>query len=126
MSSHPVRTDALPEPHLVTTSEVFRLEEFLGDSDERYNEWHQYISETEKSMCRLYGSEPSTTLVRAAIVVGLRMSKQFRKFVVDHGGAEEARMEETYFVILEAGAGTIIHQCTERRREGGADVAISR
>jgi hypothetical protein len=126
MSAHPVRADALPEPHLVTTSETFRLTEFLGDSAGRYDEWARYISETEKSLCRLYGYEPSTMLVRAAIVVGLRMSNEFRKFVIDNGGAEEARVEETYLVILEAGAGTIIHQCTERRREGGADVAISR
>lgn len=109
----------------MSTTEAFRLHEFLDDDDDRRAEWEQYVSETEKSLCRLYHTEPSTQMVRSAIVVGLRMSEDFRRFVVDRGGIEETRTEEAYLLVLEAGAGTIIHQCTENRAEGGADVVVS-
>lgn len=126
MSAHPVRIDALPEPYLQGIREYLQLDSFLVSDDETEARWLGYIAETEQSLCRLHKQEPSTPALRAAVEIGLGFSTDFRKFVVGNGGAEEARNAEAYAPIVSAGAGTMINQCSERRKEKGGDVAVSR
>lgn len=119
MSLHPAGRDPFGAPHLRTTSEVFKLNEFLMADKVARARWCAYVADTAQSLRNLEGQEPTAELLRKGVAVGLGMSEAFRRFVSDNGGAEEARIEASYIEIVQAGAGTIVEECSDRRENGG-------
>lgn len=119
MASRPTLIeDALPEPHLLTTSDVLKLPRFL-ESDKRAREsWTTFVRDTKDALRELYGREPSPDLVRRGIAAALGRSDAFRRFVIAQGGVEEARDDESYEQIVLAGAGTILYQCSNHNASG--------
>jgi hypothetical protein len=124
MSKHPVRIEALPEPHLRTKREYLRLDGFFKRK-EVVEEWLSYVTETELSLCRLQKREPRTPELREAIAIGLGMSEELRLFVVKVSPTD-AREPLAFAEVVRAAAGTLIDLCSERRREEGGDVAVAR
>ncbi len=125
MSSHPIRIDALPEPHLQNIREFLLLDEFLESDEGTRARWFTYVADTERSLCKLYKQEPSTPGLRDAIAIGVGFSEEFRRFVFDRAPAD-AQAPGRYAEFVCAGAGTLINQCSDRRKEEGGDVALSR
>jgi hypothetical protein len=119
--------DPFGAPHLRTTSEVFRLDEFLRSADhESRARWCSYVADTVRSLRNVEGREPSGEVIRKSVAIGLGMSETFRRLVVANGGAEEARTEASYLDILQAGAGAIIEQCLDRAENGRRRDSVAR
>jgi hypothetical protein len=124
MSKHPVRIEALPEPHLRTKRDFLRLKDFFK-KDDVAEEWFNYLTETELSLCRLHKGEPRTPELREAIGVGLGLSDELRIYVVKRS-RNDAEGHENFAEAIRAAAGTLIDLCSEQRKEDGGDVALAR
>jgi len=102
---------ALPEVHLLATSNYLDLGKFLRESEQRRQKYFQLIDETSAMIHNFCdGCHVPDRALRDAIAVVLVLDRTFIPFITNQGGGGELRDASKKQTIVDAAAGTILGQ----------------